>query len=410
MSARKRLVEYIKESNLRIVAVASAPARADFLNTHQDYKGLPVVPIAIDKRIYFAAVEGDPKKFTIESLDISEEDIEKTFHISDIVPKGRTYIDYAKACLLSLVMMTSTNIPRGYRIIISSDIPIGGGLGSSGAFEVGFLYLITQLYKIRIPKLVLAEIAYRAENRILNISCGRLDQYASAFGGTLLLKTTWPTRVEILSDPPYEIIIVDSGIKHETAAIHPTRQAEINKAIEKLKGLGLPKNLEEKLGSDYKTAKWADLKEDEIMEYIDQIEDVLARRILFTIRMNDLTKIAVKILKNKELTSDDYKTLKRLNITSDSRKEILCEIINRQHELLRDYYDVSTPKMEEIIDSMISAGAKCAKISGAGLGGCIVALCEYDDVDSVIKASLDSGAKSAWHVAVDEGVKTENLC
>ncbi|MEM0199207.1 MAG: galactokinase family protein [Desulfurococcaceae archaeon] len=34
--------------------VASAPGRLDFLNTHQDYKGLPVVSVAINKRTYVA--------------------------------------------------------------------------------------------------------------------------------------------------------------------------------------------------------------------------------------------------------------------------------------------------------------------------------------------------------------------
>lgn len=407
MPARERIIEYAKENDLRVIAVASAPARVDFLNTHQDYKGLPVVPIAINKRIYFAAVEANPKKFIVESLDIPGENIENIFDITDIVPRGNTYVDYVKACLLSLVMMTSTNIPRGYRIAISSDIPIGGGLGSSGAFEACFLQLITHLYKMKIPKLVLAEIAYRAENKILNIPCGRLDQYASVFGGTLLLKTTWPAKAEILNDPPFEIIVVDSGIKHETASIHPVRQAEINKAIMELKELDLPKDLEEKLGNDYKTARWAEISEDEIIKYLDQIDDILAKRILFTIRMNDLTKVAIKILKNRELTNHDRKVLRRAKITSNIKKEILCEIINKQHELLRDYYDVSTPKIEEIINAMINSGAKCAKISGAGLGGCILALSSTDNIGSIIKASLDAGAKSAWHVVVDEGAKIE---
>jgi len=53
--------------------ISSAPGRADFLNTHQDYKGLPVVPIGINLRTYVFATQIIPSKFRIVSLDLKEQ-------------------------------------------------------------------------------------------------------------------------------------------------------------------------------------------------------------------------------------------------------------------------------------------------------------------------------------------------
>lgn len=55
---------------------SSAPGRADFLNTHQDYKGLPVIPIAINLRTYFFAINEINGKFKIISLNLKEQKID----------------------------------------------------------------------------------------------------------------------------------------------------------------------------------------------------------------------------------------------------------------------------------------------------------------------------------------------
>ncbi|HDO42214.1 MAG TPA: GHMP kinase, partial [Candidatus Bathyarchaeota archaeon] len=52
--------------------VVSSPGRADFLNTHQDYKGLPVVPAAINLRLYISANLSNGNRFNVKSIDLEE--------------------------------------------------------------------------------------------------------------------------------------------------------------------------------------------------------------------------------------------------------------------------------------------------------------------------------------------------
>jgi len=57
---------------MKASVVVSSPGRADFLNTHQDYKGLPVVPVAIDLRMYLSAKPTGGGVFRIKSLDLEK--------------------------------------------------------------------------------------------------------------------------------------------------------------------------------------------------------------------------------------------------------------------------------------------------------------------------------------------------
>jgi galactokinase len=94
---------------------------------------------------------------------------------------------------------------------------------------------------------------------------------------------------------------------------------------------------------------------------------------------------------------------------SNSRLKILGQVMNYQHSLLRDLYDVSLPELEKIKDAMLKNGAYGAKISGAGLGGSLIGL--VDDNKSgqrTLNAALEAGAKQGWVSSVDEGARIEN--
>jgi len=84
----------------------------------------------------------------------------------------------------------------------------------------------------------------------------------------------------------------------------------------------------------------------------------------------------------------------------------LARIINYQHELLRDYYDVSLPEIEELRNVMLKTGALGVKISGAGLGGCLIGLIPSIEVgEKVISEAISIGAKAGWIVSPDEGAR-----
>ncbi|RLE58607.1 MAG: GHMP kinase, partial [Thermoprotei archaeon] len=138
-----------------------------------------------------------------------------------------------------------------------------------------------------------------------------------------------------------------------------------------------------------------ELSLDELEPYLKYIDEVSARRIRFTILMNESTREAIEIIKRG----------------SKSLNQELGEIVNYQHKLLRDLYEVSLPQLEKIRDAMLDAGAYGVKISGAGMGGSLVAITPFEEEvkENIVKAALKAGASKGWRVRIDEGVRLEKI-
>jgi len=285
-----------------------------------------------------------------------------------------------------------------------SQVPIGSGLSSSASLEVSIVKLVSSCLGYELSPRELAEIAYRAEHDVVGIPCGRLDQYASAFGGIMKLETRPPFSVEQLPARDLLFVIAYSGEQRRITAIHPIRQEEIDKALRLLTDeVMVPALLARKLGYSYYGAQWQDITEEEITPYLGSLPKALADRILFTVRMQASTTYALELLREAEPRD------LHLNDTSPrDRLPALGNVMNYQHELLRDLYEVSTPRLEELRNTLLQCGALGAKISGAGLGGSVIALVRDSDMAEAAKKScIASGFPKVWTSVPDQGVRVE---
>jgi len=401
--------------------VVSSPGRADFLNTHQDYKGLPVVPVAINLRMYMYGEVADSERFNVRSLDLERYDEPSTdsfgIEINDML-EGKFFGNYLRGVINVLVKRGFTNKIRGMNVTIKSEIPIGSGLSSSAALEVGFTHLLNTAYELRLRKKDLAEIAFAAENQEAGIPCGRLDQYGVAFGGIIKLECRPPYRVEPLPFRDLTFAIIDSGIRHSTADIHPKRQEDINRGLKALmESPEVPEKLKSLLGYRFDEPQWEKIDEDEVEDFLSIVDEKARRRILFTLQMHRWTESALKILRGEKIRDEEAARMlgeerwRRIKTSAAAERNymILGEIMNEQHSLLRDLYDVSLPELEDICKAALDAGAYGAKISGAGMGGSIIALVRDEKHGKkVIEACMRADAKDGWVSKVGEGVKTES--
>jgi len=97
---RKLISHFPSNTNFKPVLVSS-PGRVDFLNTHQDYKGLPVVPVAINLRCYVAGVRGCGGVVNFTSLNIPNGF--DSFSIGDFnLIGGGWFGDYVRAVFKSM--------------------------------------------------------------------------------------------------------------------------------------------------------------------------------------------------------------------------------------------------------------------------------------------------------------------
>lgn len=409
---RKEFIYYFGKKPQVIV---SAPGRLDFLNTHQDYKGLPVVSVAINLRTYVGVSERSDNLCKVISINLRELGLPYVDSFNVVKPevvRKEFFGNYIRAAIISLKDVTSDM--KGVNIIIYSDIPIGAGLASSGVLLVSVIGAINYLYGLNLRKKDIAELAFKAEHSILNIPCGRLDQYGSVFGGIIKITTKPPYDIEKLPKFKGVFSVIDSGIKHSTKEIHTKIQEELQEGIIKLNRMkDLPLDIKLKLGCNFKDTKWEELNEEEILPYLEKLPHSIKSKILYTLRANRSTELALLIIKGKKIRRKDllsYMDKSFVRRIKDLRKiTLISEIMNYQHILLRDFYGVSTPKLEHLRNVALRAGALGVKISGAGFGGSLIALSTNKKIATkVLKECLKADASRGWVVSIDpQGLKED---
>ncbi|MGC8614834.1 MAG: galactokinase family protein [Thermoprotei archaeon] len=378
--------------------MASAAGRADLLNTHQDYKGLPVVSAALNMRTRIYAREYTSGLIKIMSQTLGQED---EFGVPDVgeqleLRPGNWFGNYARA--VTQVLLSSRFHPQsvGIQAEVRSEVPISSGLASSAALEVAFASLLNRVFSLGLSRREIAEASYKAEREVMGIPCGRLDQYGSALGGLTIIENRPPYHTEVLKGKGLFFVVVDSGIRHATSSIHPVRQKEMQAATEQLRQAGL--SIPEK----YEQVKWEELSEESLAAYLSSIDETAKKRVVFTIRMQRSTEVAISILKRKFVPG--LPLPQGLKLSSDDPLTQLGEIMDYQHVLLRDYYEVSTSEVEKIREAMKEAGCLGVKISGAGMGGAIVGLIRRpDEGKTILSAALKAGAAKGWVSPVGGG-------
>jgi galactokinase len=374
-----------------------------------------VVPVAVQLRCYAAGALNNSRVVRVASLNLREmgEDYRDEFSLDDLsLVGGGWFGDYVRAVVKSI--MDYGRDVSGMDVVVWSKVPVGAGLSSSASLEIAIAKLASELCGLNLDRRSLAETGYRAEHDIMGIPCGRLDQYASAFGGVIVLETRPPFRVEELKAGDLTFMITDSGEHRRITSVHPIRQNEINEALRILiEEVKPPHEIMQHLARNYYETRWDNLV-DLLEPYLENIEKRLADRIRFTLRMHKSTLYAIELLRgakpNREgfikAVGEDF--ARECMIDFSDRLQVIGAIMNYQHILLRDLYEVSTPRLEDLRDTLLEAGALGAKISGAGMGGAIIALAkDIGSGEAIRRICVKKGYTLAWVSTPDEGARRE---
>ncbi|MBP1357525.1 MAG: hypothetical protein JZD40_03435, partial [Sulfolobus sp.] len=265
-------------------------------------------------------------------------------------------------------------------------------------------------FNLGLGKKDIAELAYISEHDIMGIPCGRLDQYAAAFGNVIIIQTRPPYNVDVINLKEGVFGVVDTGIRHSTADIHPVRQKEINEGLEKLLAV-VPDNLKMFLGKNYWEPKWEMLSEKDLHEYLNMLPEKPKNRILFTLREHKSTVLALRVLRGEEISLDELSETsgipkKKVELFLNDKLALIGLIMTYQHTLLSKLYDVSLDVIDKLVETLIYKGALGAKLSGAGLGGAVIALFRNEHIakKAIREAISEKLGVNGWVVNVDEGL------
>ena len=356
---------------------ASAPGRVNIIGEHTDYNGGEVLPIAIDRRVYFAARATPGATFSV--VYSSSEPAPGRFDVNAPVRSGG-WSDYIAGVCAEL-KSRGVGIPQ-FEAAMVSDVPIGAGLSSSAAVEVAASVALTTLAGRSVDLKELALVSWRAENEFVGVACGVMDQFASALcqeGRALHLwcdsLATETVRLE------EHVLIFDTATPRSLRGSEfNARRAECEQALALLrrKFPDLP-NLAAATPAQIDEAK---------------LPAVPRRRALHVV--HEVARVHVVV--------DGLKATGRIPGMA----------LYESHESLRTLFECSTAQLDWFVDRMRrSAGVSGARLTGAGWGGCAIAVGERDGLTAAGEAAAvdyqrEFGVKPRiWLTVASDGARVD---
>ncbi len=357
-------------NNTQITSIA--PGRTCLFGDHQDYLGLPIIACAIDRYIRISATANGSQQLVLDLPGINEQrTIDLNTPIGE-VQKG----DHLLAALK--VASKKGYVPKqGFDITIQGNLPINAGVSSSSALTVAWMqFLMAASGDSRdINPAELAQLAYEAEVVEQNSPGGKMDQYTSALGNVLYLETGEVLNYEVISTPIQGLIVAESGIPKSTIGVLGHQKESALKAVWHMKAANSGFVLEKATAADIEPN----------LQHVPE----------------DLRDYFVAAIKNHMVTQKALVELKKA--TSDLA--IISGLMNEHHAILRELLKITVPRIDDMIEAALSAGAFGAKIVGSGMGGSITAIAPEDKVEAVCNAIVNAGAKTAYPVSIDAGAR-----
>ncbi len=319
-----------------------APGRVNLIGDHTDYNDGYCLPVAIDRECVIAARPGATVR--VESIELGE---------SIEVPADGGRADGIESVWGRLVAAVAHELsllgrpPVGMHAVVGSDVPIGAGLSSSAAFEVACAVSLAGVAEWPADPTELALACRIAEERATGVPWGVMDQLIAVGGregcAQLIDCRTLTTKAVPL---PHRmgLLVVHSGQERTLAA---SAYEDRRRACEALaRELGV-----------------AALRDATLV----QVEDRPLGRHVVTENARVLD--SVRALEHGDLVA-------------------LGVLMSASHASLRDDYRVSTPELDALVAALTAAGALGARLTGAGFGGAVVAVCDADDVAAVGEAGM----------------------
>jgi galactokinase len=344
--------------------IISTPGRICLFGEHQDYLGLPIIAMAISLR---ATIKGD--KRTDNQIIIHKPDLGETesFSLDDLsYTKPR---DYFKSGLV-VCQKEGLTFSNGFDCEITSEIPIRAGTSSSSAIAVSWIHFLSRMENEppNWDQQKIGELAYKTEVVEFNEPGGMMDQYTTAMGNLIYLQSEPDISIHRLNPNLGTFVLGDSCEPKDTMGIlSRCKDARLN-IIEKLK----TKNPNHTIHTFDETTDLSDLTQDEIELFNG------------TIKNRDLLKKALSELEQKE-----------------PNHTLVGQLLTEHHQVLRDVLQVSTPKIESMLDAALNAGALGGKINGSGGGGCMFAYAPTHPEN--VAESIEKVGGKAYVIEADEG-------
>lgn len=345
MSLKQRAItEFKRRFGAAPAFLVRAPGRVNLIGEHTDYNDGYVLPMAINRAVWIVLQPRDDRRVVAYSLDRGTSIDFSLDHIGD---ERVGWGDYVKGVAWALQ-------EAGYRLqswegVVTGDVPIGAGLSSSAALEMATARAFVAVSNVLWEPTTMAKLAQRAENEWVGVKCGIMDQLISgaAVNGHATLIDCRSLELQPVPMPPNTaVVVLDTTTRRGLVeSVYNERRAQCEAAAV---AFGVP-----------------------------ALRDVSVEQ--FEARAHELHETVRR--RAQHVVSENVRTLNAAQAMRQGDVRALGRLMHASHVSLRDNFEVSNDELNVIVECAQGEEA-CfgARMTGAGLGGCAVALVRVDAV------------------------------
>lgn len=335
------------------VVYASA-GRINLIGEHTDYNGGFVFPGAIDKVIMAEILPNNTDQVNVFSIDINEE---THFGLNEDDAPSQSWACYIFGVCREI--LKRGGVVKGFDAVFAGDVPLGAGLSSSAALESCFAYALNDMFNDNgINKFELARIGQSTEHNYCGVNCGIMDQFASVMGqkGKLIRLDCRSMEFEYFpfESDEYELILVDSRVKHELADSPYNKRRQSCERVAKRLGL--------------------DTLRDATLEMLGNI-------------LPDIT--AEDYFRAKFVIEEKERVLTVCDALNAGDFETVGRKMYETHKGLSKDYAVSCEELDFLNDIAKECGVTGSRIMGGGFGGCTINLVRKELTDAFVQTAKD---------------------
>jgi galactokinase len=346
--------------------LVAAPGRINLIGEHTDYNDGFVLPMAIDRYVTIAFAPRPDQILRAHAAEfgqvreVSLEALRQRTHTAPDDPGERGgWFNYVAG--VAWAMLGASQAIRGADLAIVSEVPIGAGLSSSAAVEIGVARALSAVSDVEWDPATAARQAQRAEHEFAGVACGIMDQLSIAAardGCALLIDCRSLSTQDVPVPSAARLVVFDTGVRRELASVaYNDRRAACERVVAAVQAVEPP------------------------VRALRDVDEPLLAHVAPTLDAVDARRAAHVIAENRRPSA-------LANAFADGKLTRAGQLMRESHASLRDLYEVSCPELDAIVD-LASAQVGCfgARLTGAGFGGCAIALVEADAVNRVIAAT-----------------------
>lgn len=340
-----------------------APGRVNLIGEHTDYNGGYVFPCALEIGTYALVGKRYDQKICLYSLNRKEVGIIEVELNQITYKKEYKWSNYVLG-VIDILQKNGFSLTHGFNAVIYGNIPLQSGLSSSASLEVLTGFFLRDMFAFRFDQVELALMSQKAENEFVGVNCGIMDQFiiANSEEKTALLLDTNTLQYEKvpIDFDAYKLIIMNTNKPRELQeSKYNERRSECEEAL---------KIFQTKLD----VHSLCEIHSDTFEQYQYFItNEKIRKRARHAIYENERTRLAKNALVNKDIFT-------------------FGKLMNESHDSLKNDYEVTGIELDTLVSLARSvAGTIGARMTGAGFGGCAIALVH----ENAIKEFYDVVAK-----------------